>query len=52
MKGNGFGDSEYKMFNNLWENKENDDACRLFLASLDKLTKEKNEQLVASEQLL
>lgn len=43
MRGNRFNDSVYKNFNNLWENKGNEDAGCLFLASLDKLTKEKNE---------
>lgn len=45
MSGNRFNDSVYKTFNNLWgeKNKGNEDAGCLFLASLDKLTKEKNE---------
>lgn len=40
MKGNGFGD---KTFDNLWENMENYGAGCLFLASLDRVTKENND---------
>lgn len=57
MRGNAFGDSAYKTFDNLWENKENGGAGGLLPASLAKLTKEKNElcdkikQLLASQNL-
>lgn len=40
MKGNGFGNSSCKMLDNWWKYKENGTAGRLFLAHLDKLTKE------------
>lgn len=52
MKGNSFDNSAYKMFDNWWKYKENDDAGRLFPACVDKLTKENNKQLVASQRLL
>lgn len=40
LRGNRFGESVHKTFNSLWEN---DGAGWLLPASLDKLTKEKNE---------
>lgn len=36
----------------MWENKENDDTGWFLLASLDKLTEEKNELCDKSNQLL
>lgn len=56
MRGNGFDD--YVKLDNLWKNKENDSIVWLLLASLDKMTKEKNElcdkiyQLLASESMV
>lgn len=42
IRGNRFGDSVYKTFDNLWKNKKkNDGAVWLLLAFLNKLTKEK-----------
>lgn len=53
---NASGDSVYKTLDSLWQNKESDDAGQLFLASLDKLTKNGNKlcvsQLLASQHLL
>lgn len=43
VRSNGFVESAYKTFDNLWKNKENADAGWLLLPRLDKLTKEKNE---------
>lgn len=53
VRGNDFCDFVYKTFDNWWKNKENDDdAGQLFLASLDRLTKEKNELHGKINQLL
>lgn len=41
--GNRFCDLIYKTSDSLWEYKENDDAGQWFLASLDKLTRDRNE---------
>ena len=41
--GNGFVDSVYIAFDRLWKNKKNDDVGWLLFASLDKLTKNRNE---------
>lgn len=43
MTGNGLGDIVYENFYSLWENKENDFAGSLLLASLNKLIMESNE---------
>lgn len=47
-----FSDSVYKTFDNLGRNKENNDAGRLLLAPLDKLTIEKDEFRDAIKQIL
>lgn len=52
LRGNRFGSSKYKTFDILCTNKENDEAGRLFLASPDNLTKEKNELCGKISQLL
>jgi hypothetical protein len=43
VTGNGLGDMVYKNFYSLGENKENDFAGLLLLASMDKLVMESNE---------
>ena len=42
MRSNGVVNYEHKTFDNLWENKGNDNVGWLLLESLDELTKEKN----------
>ena len=52
MRGNRFGNSVYKTFDNLWENTEKSDVGWLLLAFLHKLTKETDELCDKTNRLL